>query len=98
VANFILARAGFSGQATTDTIPVAALKNQVAAFFTVPCRVPFEHLLWAFAFGTYTSDRVINGTEAQAWKSLSKQRGFKTFRTCTSDILTRRSEYRFVFS
>ena len=69
-SNFVLARCGYKGVSTIDTIPPVVLKRIAASTLKSPCKVPFEQLLWFFAASTYADHESVNGTEVQAYKIL----------------------------
>jgi hypothetical protein len=92
VANYLLARSGLSGEANTESIPVAVLKIQASRFIDYPTMIPFEDMLWAFGAFTYTSEQITNGCEIRAWDILQKEKSFKRLVTWYPKSLTRNGE------
>jgi hypothetical protein len=95
LANYILAKAGYSGRSNIDTIPNTVLKKQVASTPTSPIRVPFEEMILAFGAKSYATNEDINGTEKQAWTLLKKgtKKAFKRFETWSPTTPTEAGEY-----
>jgi hypothetical protein len=95
LANYILAKSGYSGRSNIDTIPNIQLKKQVASTLTSPIRVPFEEMILAFGAKSYACNEDINGTEQQAWIFLKKKtkKAFKRFETWSPTTPTKAGEY-----
>lgn len=97
VANFLLARSGLSGEANTESIPVAVLRIMASSFFAYPTMTPFEDMIWAFGASTYTSEQITNGCEIRAWNILQKEKYFKRLETWYPKSLTRTGERSSLF-